>query len=152
MTTTTTQPEHTLLQDHVDARPVAAETDAADRNTIVQLDPDHPGFRDEEYRARRNRIAQIALGYEPGAPVPEAPYSEEEHALWRTIREALEPAHRAHACAEYLEAARRLDLPREEIPQLSEVSERVSLTARPKRRLSSASRGLASVRACPRTS
>ncbi|MBC7932812.1 MAG: phenylalanine 4-monooxygenase, partial [Rubrivivax sp.] len=48
-----------------------------------------------------------------------------EHALWRTIREALAPAHERHACAEYLEAARRLDLPRASIPQLREVSERV---------------------------
>jgi phenylalanine-4-hydroxylase len=106
---------------------VAAGADDApgDRNAIVQLDPDHPGFRDAEYRARRNKIASIALRYEPGAPVPDAPYSQEEHALWRTIRDALEPAHRAHACAEYLEASRRLALPRERIPQLAEVSARV---------------------------
>jgi phenylalanine-4-hydroxylase len=126
-----------LLLDHVDARTVAAETcepadeagetvgRVADRNAIVRLDPDHPGFRDAEYRARRNRIAEIALGYEPRTTIPDAPYTAEEHALWRTIRDALEPAHRAHACAEYLEAARRLDLPRERIPQLREVSERV---------------------------
>ena len=31
------------------------------RNAIVTLDPDHPGFRDHEYRARRNAIAQIAM-------------------------------------------------------------------------------------------
>jgi phenylalanine-4-hydroxylase len=122
----------TLLLDHVDARMVEADEGEAfkdeaisDRNTIVRLDPDHPGFRDAEYRARRNRIAQIALRYEPGATVPDAPYTAEEHALWRAIRDALEPAHRAHACAEYLEAARRIDLQRDAIPQLSEVSERV---------------------------
>lgn len=123
----------TLLLDHVDARMIAGvEPDAkleegstAGRNSIVQLDPDHPGFRDADYRARRNRIAQIALRHEPGEPVPDAPYTEEEHALWRAIRDALEPAHRAHACAEYLEAARRLGLSRERIPQLREVSERV---------------------------
>jgi phenylalanine-4-hydroxylase len=119
-----------ILLDHVDARMVAAEPEEAtgqfaDRNSIVRLDPDHPGFRDAGYRARRNRIASIALSYEPGTPVPDAPYTEEENALWRTIRDALKPAHRAHACAEYLEAARRLDLPRAAIPQLREVSERV---------------------------
>jgi len=123
----TTPESNQLLLDHVDARMVAADADeqVSDRNAIVRLDPDHPGFRDAEYRARRNRIAAIALRYEPGAPVPDAPYSTEEHALWRTIRDALEPAHRRHACAEYLEAARRLDLPRDSIPQLSEVSARV---------------------------
>jgi phenylalanine-4-hydroxylase len=116
---------NTLLLDHVDARQVVADEFVADRNTIVQLDPDHPGFRDAEYRERRNQIARIALRYEPGAQVPDAPYTREEHALWRTIRDALEPAQSLHACAEYLEAARRLDLPRERIPQLAEVSERV---------------------------
>jgi phenylalanine-4-hydroxylase len=121
-----------LLLDHVDARMVAAgeadetcpESDAG-RHAVVRLDPDHPGFRDADYRARRNRIAQIALRHEPGAEVPDAPYTAEEHALWRDVREALEPAQRRHACAEYLEAARRLDLPRASIPQLREVSARV---------------------------
>ena len=45
-----TQTKQTPLLDHVDARMVATDADAApsvaDRNQIVQLDPDHPGFRD----------------------------------------------------------------------------------------------------------
>lgn len=124
---TTKQTDDQLLLDHVDARVVVSDADenVSDRNAIIRLGPDHPGFRDAEYRARRNRIARIALRYEPGALVPDAPYTAEEHALWRTIREALAPAQRSHACAEYLEAARRLDLSRERIPQLREVSERV---------------------------
>lgn len=130
----TTHEHNQLLLDHVDARTVAANADedvadrnknSADRNAIVQLDPDHPGFRDAEYRARRNHIARIALDYEPGAQVPDAPYTTEEHALWRTICDALAPAHERHACAEYIEATLRLDLPRNRIPQLREVSERV---------------------------
>ena len=123
----TTQEDNQLLLDHVDARMVAsdAEESVADRKQIVRLDPNHPGFRDAQYRARRNRIAGIALGYVPGAQVPDAPYTAEEHALWRTIRDALAPAHSAHACAEYIEAARRLNLSRTSIPQLREVSERV---------------------------
>lgn len=125
-TTTTTHPEHALLQDHVDARPLAAGNEAGpDRNSIVLLDPDHPGFRDAEYRERRNRIARIARDYTPGAPVPDAPYTEEEHGVWRAVWEALEPAHASHACAEYLNCVRRLELPRASIPQMREVSERV---------------------------
>lgn len=92
---------------------------------LVQLDPDHPGFRDQEYRARRNAIAQIALEYEPGSPVPDAPYTEEEHQLWQIIQDALRPQHLRHACAEYLECVERLALPRERIPQLREVSAKV---------------------------
>lgn len=118
------QEPRTLLLDHVDNRIV--ETDlsdsAAERNKIVQLDPDHPGFRDEEYRARRNRIARIALEYKPGSPIPDAPYTAEEDRLWRFIRNALDPAHQQHACAEYLGCVNKLDLPRDRIPQLGEVS------------------------------
>jgi phenylalanine-4-hydroxylase len=117
----------TPLSDHADARPVAADERESplDRNSIVRLDPDHPGFRDADYRARRNRIARLALDYRAGEPLPDAPYTEEEHALWRTVRDNVDAAHERHACAEYLEAERRLDLPRERIPQLGEVSARV---------------------------
>ena len=30
-------------------------------NVFVELDPDHPGFKDKEYRERRNEIAKIAI-------------------------------------------------------------------------------------------
>jgi phenylalanine-4-hydroxylase len=114
------------LSDHGDMRPVTAGRAApADRYSIVRLAPDHPGFSDEEYRARRNRIARLALEHRPGQPIPDAPYTPEEHAVWRTIREALEPQHERYACAEFLESSGRLDLPRERIPQLAEVTRRI---------------------------
>ncbi len=123
----TTQSKSSLLADHVDMRLVAVDTDeaVADRNTMVRLDPDHPGFRDQDYRERRNRIAQIALGYKVGEDIPDAPYTPEEHGVWATIWKALVPAHRAQACAEYLEAVERLALDSDHIPQLREVSEKV---------------------------
>src|ERR1044071_10104957 len=96
-----------------------------DRNAIVQLNPDHPGFRDKEYRARRNAIAQIALTYKPGDPIPSAPYTDVEHGVWRTIMDALGPAHREHACAEYLACLERLEFDPDRIPQLDEVSRKV---------------------------
>lgn len=101
-----------LLQDHVEVR-------------IVDLDPDHPGFRDSEYRARRNAIAEIAMNYRPGQPIPQAPYTEREHHVWQTIWEALGPAHRAHACAEYLDCLNQLNFDTGRIPQLDEVSRKV---------------------------
>jgi phenylalanine-4-hydroxylase len=107
-------------------RPVVADTSAPfERHGIVQLSSDHPGFRDAEYRARRNRIARLALEYRAGETVPDAPYTEEEHGVWRAIWQALEPAHERHACAEYLECIRRLGLPRDYIPQIRDVSQRV---------------------------
>src|SRR6267378_3806269 len=116
-----------LLSDHVDMRPIAVDADeaVADRNAIVQLDPDHPGFRDREYRARRNQIAQIAMKYQPGDPIPDAPYTNEEHQVWRAIWQALQPAHQKHACAEYLLSLGRLSFASDRIPQLREVNQRV---------------------------
>jgi phenylalanine-4-hydroxylase len=116
-----------LLSDHVDAGIISRDraAGAADRNAILHLDPDHPGFRDREYRARRNAIAQIAAKYKPGMPIPVAPYTPEEHLLWQNIRHVLEPAHRQHACAEYLRCVRKLELPSDRIPQLNEVSKKV---------------------------
>ena len=109
MTLTETKP---VLLDHVEVR-------------IVNLDPDHPGFRDAEYRARRNAIAQIATNYHPGQPIPNAPYTEVEHQVWQTIWQALGSAHREHACAEYLDCLDKLNLDTVRIPQLDEVSRKV---------------------------
>src|SRR6185436_19498111 len=70
-------------------------------------------------------IAQIAMSYQPGSPIPAAPYTELEHGVWKTIWEALGPAHREHACAEYLECIDRLAFDVDRIPQLDEVSRKV---------------------------
>ncbi len=127
MTTDTTKPERQLLSDHVDARLIAVDADEAiaDRNTIVQLDPDHPGFRDQENRARRNQIAQLAMNYRPGDPIPDAPYTPDEHRVWQAIWKSLEPAHQKHACAEYLASLQRLSFDHDHIPQLREVTKKV---------------------------
>lgn len=119
--------ETSILSDHVDARIVTGDLDAAiaDRNAIVQLDPDHPGFRDPEYRRRRNQIAQIAMKYHPRDPIPDAPYTKEEHQVWSVIWKALGPAHQQYACAPYLEALEQLSFAPDRIPQLREVNEKV---------------------------
>lgn len=116
----------TVLLDHVDTRKVVANgDDLPDRNSLVQLDPDHPGFRDPEYRKRRNTIAEIAMSYKPGDEIASAPYTEQEHEVWQTIWSALKPAHRDNACAEYRESVDRLALDTNRIPQLNEVSKKV---------------------------
>jgi len=96
-----------------------------DHVALVQLDPDHPGFQDSKYRARRNAIAEIAMTYKPGSAIPAAPYTDREHGVWKTIWEALRPAHREHACAEYLDCVDRLAFDTDRIPQLDEVSQKV---------------------------
>lgn len=93
---------------------------------LVELDRDHPGFRDADYRARRNAIARLALDHRIGTPVPDAPYTEDEHAVWREVWSQLAPLHETRACKRYLEAEHRLALPRDRIPQLAIVNETLS--------------------------
>jgi phenylalanine-4-hydroxylase len=92
---------------------------AEDVRTLIELEPDHPGFQDGEYRRRRNEIAAIALRYRTGKPVPDAPYTDEEHAVWRDIRALLDPLHERFACRELVELARLLPMPTHRIPQLA---------------------------------
>jgi len=89
---------------------------------LVELDPDHPGFRDPVYRQRRNEIARIALEYEPGTTVPKAPYIPEEHAVWQTVWETLAPLHQDRVCAELLELQQFLPLDHTRIPHLCELN------------------------------
>lgn len=89
---------------------------------LVQLDRDHPGFRDAQYRARRNAIARVALDYD-GGPVPDVDYAPGEHEVWRQVRAALDPLHLELAATPLVEAAARVALPVERIPQLREVNE-----------------------------
>jgi phenylalanine-4-hydroxylase len=88
----------------------------------VIFSQDHPGYQDTDYQAHRSRIAEAALRYVPGGPIPDIAYTPEEHAMWQVIGPELAAMHQAHACAEFLAAAERLALPVDRLPQLSEVS------------------------------
>jgi phenylalanine-4-hydroxylase len=92
------------------------------RRDLVELDRDHPGFRDAEYRRRRNEIARIALEYEEGTPVPEVDYTDEEQGVWREVWRHLTPMHEERACRAYLEAGRELGLDHKKVPQFSELN------------------------------
>ena len=49
------------------------------------------------------------MSYRGGDAIPDAPYTEQEHVVWQTIRRALAPAHQKHACSEYLSCLKHLD-------------------------------------------
>ena len=97
-------------------------TTGADGTVTVQLVKGHPGLEDPEYQRRRNEIAAAAVAWSPGQPVPVIDYTDTEHGVWRTVCEHLEPRHATYACKEFRAAVESLDLPRDRVPQLHEVS------------------------------
>jgi phenylalanine-4-hydroxylase len=104
-----------------EAQLYAPVTTAADGAVTVHLADDHPGVGDPEYRARRNHIASLALGWRPGQPIPHVDYSEQEQGVWRTVCRELAAKHERLACREYQDAMARLALPVDRIPELDEV-------------------------------
>ena len=107
------------------ATPEELELQAPDRLDaagLVQLDPDHPGFRDPVYRARRDAIARIAFEYSDGEPVPRVDYTDEEQEVWRAVWRNLGPLHDRYACSAYLGCSRQLKLDQARVPQLADVN------------------------------
>lgn len=89
---------------------------------LVTLDPDHPGFRDAVYRARRNAIAQLAMDYREPAPVPEVEYTDAEQEVWRMVWKGLAPLHDQRAARPYKEAFEQITIDQKVVPQLHEVN------------------------------
>ena len=98
---------------------------AGGASDLVALSPDHPGFSDDTYRARRDTIARIALDYRSGDAVPDAPYTADEHRVWAEVRRALSRAQADGACREVLELQAVLPLSDDRIPQLSDLNPRL---------------------------
>ncbi len=99
--------------------PVTVGPDAA---VTVHLGADHPGVDDPVYRERRNALAALALAWTPGEPIPQAPYTPQEHDVWAEVSRELTELHQRLACSQYLEGAALLQLPTDRVPQLDEVT------------------------------
>ncbi|MBL8955907.1 MAG: hypothetical protein JNK82_34350 [Myxococcaceae bacterium] len=92
---------------------------------VVQLDRDHPGFRDLDYRRRRDAIAHLAQVHRAGEPPPLVDYTEGEHGVWRTALKALAPLHERYASPLYREGWQAVRLPDDRVPQLREIGARL---------------------------
>lgn len=88
----------------------------------VQLDAGHPGFADPVYRARRNELAALSIGWVTGAPVPAASYTPAEDAVWSTVSLELAPLLERHAARCIRDAIPTVDLPHDHVPQLNDVT------------------------------
>ena len=88
---------------------------------LVELDADHPGFHDKDYRRRRDEIAKLAENHELGKPLPVVEFTETETATWRTVYAELSKLFPTHGCHEYNEALKLLGFSGEAIPQLADL-------------------------------
>lgn len=88
----------------------------------VLLDAGHPGFADAAYRARRNELAALSIGWKPGTPVPHAAYTPAEDALWATVSNDLAPLLERRGADCIRAAVPLVGLPRDRVPQLDEVT------------------------------
>ena len=92
----------------------------------AELEADHPGFKDPDYRARRAMIDQLARSHVHGAPIPRVDYTEQEVQTWGVVYRKLAQLHAQYGCAAYLEVfahmARACGYAADNIPQAGDVS------------------------------
>ncbi|MEO8266319.1 MAG: phenylalanine 4-monooxygenase, partial [Ilumatobacteraceae bacterium] len=93
---------------------------------VLELPTDHPGFADAQYVERRNHIAELSTHDPIGSRPPLVDYTPSENQVWSTVHAALNSLHGEYAVGEYCRAASVLDLPTDEVPQLADVSDRLT--------------------------
>lgn len=92
---------------------------------INQLDLDHPGANDADYRTRRDHIASLAKNFRETGTITDVEYTDEEQKVWQIVATKLEELQAKRASEFYLEAKRKLGITTTRIPQLSEMNRRL---------------------------
>ena len=92
---------------------------------INQLDLDHPGANDVEYRKRRDYIASLAKKFRETGDITDVDYSPREQRVWRYVAEELEELQQKYASPFYLRAKKNLGISTDKIPQLTEMNRRL---------------------------
>jgi phenylalanine-4-hydroxylase len=92
---------------------------------IEELDLDHPGASDPEYRKRRDYIASLAKRFRETGEITDVEYNDDEQGIWQHVATRLEEHHQKHASPFYLKAKADLGISTQRIPQLSEMNRRL---------------------------
>jgi phenylalanine-4-hydroxylase len=92
-----------------------------------ELEADHPGFHDKEYRLRRDKLAQVAKDYRFGDKIPAIHYEQNEIDTWNTVLDKILPLHHKYAAAEHVRLLplfeQNCGLRKDNIPQLQDISD-----------------------------
>lgn len=123
-TATTTEPAFEISNFQVPDEDLPAFRDMKFEN-INELELDHPGANDVEYRTRRDYIAGLAKRFRETGEITDVDYNEDEQNIWRHVATRLETLHEKHASPFYLRAKRDLGITTERIPQLTEMTRRL---------------------------
>lgn len=100
-----------------------------DLQTHIILDLDHPGAQDQEYRQRRNEIAELSNNFWEKTSssgfvhIPQVEYLPNEQKTWQTVNLMLSELLDKNACSSYLKARQILSLPLSKIPQMADLTE-----------------------------
>ena len=124
MPTETTKPAFNLTNYEVKDEDLPEFRDIKFEN-INQLELDHPGANDKEYRTRRDNIAGLAKKFRETHQITDVEYTAEEQEVWRIVATKLEEIQAKRASAFYLDAKRKLGITTTRIPQLSEMNKRL---------------------------
>ena len=89
---------------------------------IVELEADHPGFNDPDYRRRRDEIATLAPPIGSDEPPKRVVYSGDEGRTWATVFDKLTALYPTHACREFVAVAGDIGYTADAVPQLADVS------------------------------
>lgn len=106
------------------------DLEALEQKTLsggAELESDHPGFKDEDYKKRRHQIAEIAYKFNPAEhEVPIVDYTDVEIETWSKIYNVLTPLHEKYACHDYLESFNEMKthcgFRSDNIPQIKDIN------------------------------
>src|SRR4051812_33924750 len=77
---------------------------------INELQLDHPGANDVEYRTRRDYIAGLAKSFRMTGVITDVDYNAREQRVWRYVAEELEELQQKYASPFYLKAKKDLGI------------------------------------------
>jgi phenylalanine-4-hydroxylase len=95
---------------------------------LVELDQDHPGFRDPDYRRQRDEVAAAAVSYwtqrkkEPKTAIPEIDYSADQHRVWEYVLARVRPLVETNVISTAAKGFDQLNFPTDRIPSFGEVN------------------------------